>query len=171
MKGLLPRPAYAWLHRRGDKHAGKRLWHKWGQLLFPQCLQIHLRERSPHRFWSGSLTRPRPRPSQQQSPPWQPHWVHVVPGYFSTQGLCDYIARALKHVTLLCVQMNKQNSISSKSLSIKHNIFVKGKSPRTKQGAISWTSTLAFGQAYLYTKISLSTVMEFFLRDRILLCC
>lgn len=139
-----------------------------GQLLFPQSLQIYFREKG------FPLLRLYPALQSSRLLLWQPvlfSWVHVVPGYLGTQGFYTYMLLGLSNMLHFCVQMNKQNSISSKSLSIKHNIFVKGESPRTKQGAISWTLSLAFRQAYLYTKISLSTQMVFFLRERVLLCC
>lgn len=126
------------------------------------------------------LLQSQPAACSREEPPWQqppPLCSHTVLmlywGRQHTGPLCLHVARALKHATLLCVQMNKQNSTSSKSLSVKQNIFAEGKSPRTELGALSWASTLAFDKLIYRPKYLclLTWIFFFFLWDRALVCC
>lgn len=130
------------------------------------------REGVSHLLQSQPAACSREEPPWQQPPPLCSHTVLMLYwGCQHTGPLYLHVARALKHATLLCVQMNKQNSTSSKSLSVKQNIFAEGKSPRTELGAL-WASTLAFDKLIYRPKyLCLLTWIFFFLWARALLCC
>lgn len=121
------------------------------------------REGVSHLLQSQPAACSREEPPWQQPPPLCSHTVLMLYwGRQHTGPLCLHVARALKHATLLCVQMNKQNSTSSKSLSVKQNIFAEGKSPRTELGALSWASTLAFDKLIYRPKYLCLLIWIFF---------